>query len=98
MNKILKADDVKREVRNDGAFMFKFVKVGSEFRYTELDTYGLQHNQLLQKGEKATAAGVVTAHTCGVKLTSNWSSTLKMNSGHEDLEDIAKELDLPALS
>lgn len=51
--------------------MYKFVEVNNEFRFLELNIMCEKHSQMVNAGEKATAAGVITLYGSCVQA---WAS------------------------
>ena len=81
------------ELKEHDGEIYKFVRVGSEFRYCVLSPHGLQHRDLVKPGEKAVAAGSFFMYRPSAwKMSQRYSSTLSLGCSEEHEKALADEL------
>ena len=90
---VFTAEQLKKYLKDPSSEkVFKFIKVGTEYRFTPAFPYGgWHHKDLLEEGEEAIAAGTfsVTTSTNEVLLIDTHPITLQLYSGDEHIEEIA---------
>jgi len=70
----------------------KYVCVNGEYRF--IDNYD-SHSDLVNSGEKAISAGVISIRENYFVITSHYSTTLNIVAKEEDEEELSKILNLP---
>lgn len=94
---IIEQADFKKYIEgNKDSRCFKFVKVDGKYRFTKMNIYGLNHKELVEKGETAEAAGGITIHDNDVRLSMRDSMTLGIRSSEDELKEIAAIIGLKA--
>jgi hypothetical protein len=73
---------------------YKTVKVGDEWRFIKTAS-GVAHNEMVKKGETATAAGIVAIQPGALSILSYWSMTLKLGLTPAHLDELAALFGLP---
>jgi len=76
----------------------KFVVVDGEYRFTNASGFSsAKHNQAVNDGETATAAGIISVFDEYWRMSYSYSTTLELGSGPDDIENITKILGLDIL-
>lgn len=82
----LTADEILAATEKVGE-VYKFVKVDGSYRFIKLQIYGPVHANMVDKDEKAEAAGTIMLRPCSWQISDRYSSTLGIGcSGKEEDE------------
>jgi hypothetical protein len=81
------------DIKGHDGDIYKFVRVGAEFRYCVLSSHGLQHRDLVKPGEKAVAAGSFFLFRPDKwKMSQPYSTTLSLGCSEEHEKALSEEL------
>lgn len=82
------------QVRQSLDKVFKYVRVGGEFRFMECEIMGPRHSNMLKAGEKASCAGAIAWANCekGAVMVDSYSTSLEIGTDEEGWKALEAEL------
>ena len=90
MNLALTQEQIKEILAKNDFVVFKYVRVGEDYRFAVVDVYGVEHKQLLNNKEKAKSAGFCTLDRGQVILPEIPSTSLKLGPAPDDEANLKK--------
>ena len=89
---MLTIEQIKTAIaNNDGCGIFKYVRVGNEFRFTDIMS---EHKSLVKDGEKAFSGAMLRIKFNAIRVT-DYSMSLNIGPSIDDEELLSKLFDMP---